>query len=236
MYELTIPGEPVAKGVKGHDGYVATVDGQIYSIKSQKFLKQTKTKDGYLKVTLWNACKGTTRKTHRFIAETFIDNPLNKSCVNHINGDKEDNRAENLEWVTYKENMEHAVKNKLFTPEKAKQGYKTRLKKYGKEYLSEISRINGSKADRKKANETKLKKYGVKGIAIQAKKASDAALEVTRKKTIIIDIELNKDYSFNSRKEAAEFIKVDPRRISDGIYQDYLVKKRYKIKETLNDD
>ena len=56
---------------------------------------------------------------HRMVAETWIDNPNHYEEVNHINGDKDDNRVENLEWVTHGENIRHAFRtglNKNRTP------------------------------------------------------------------------------------------------------------------------
>lgn len=72
-------------------------------------------KDGYLKVTLYNK-KPKNYFVHRLLAKTFINNPLNKPCINHKNGIKNDNRLDNLEWVTILENNLHAINNGFKKP------------------------------------------------------------------------------------------------------------------------
>ncbi len=62
--------------------------------------------------------KGKTYYIHRLIAEAFIPNPNNYPCVNHINGDKTDNRVDNLEWCTYSHNNKEAYKLGLKKPHK----------------------------------------------------------------------------------------------------------------------
>lgn len=80
----------------------------------EKILTPKKCKNGYLRVSLGKQNKFKEFYIHRLVAEHFIENPLLKQQVNHLNGIKNDNRVENLEWVTPKENMRHAIKHGLW--------------------------------------------------------------------------------------------------------------------------
>ena len=107
------------KFIPGYDGYYkASTLGQIKSIeridcRGQKrksmILKQRTDKDGYKVLSLSKKGKNRLYLVHRLIAITFIDNPNNKPQINHINEDKTDNRTENLEWCTPKENTNHGT-------------------------------------------------------------------------------------------------------------------------------
>lgn len=70
-------------------------------------------KQGYVYLPL--CINGIKRRyfAHRLVAITFIPNPNNKPFINHINGNKQDNRVENLEWCTQQENNIHALKTGL---------------------------------------------------------------------------------------------------------------------------
>ena len=75
-------------------------------------LKACHNKGGYPMVAAGSGST-TQQSVHRLVAETWIPNPNHYEQVNHINGDKDDNRVENLEWVTRSENMLHAYRTGL---------------------------------------------------------------------------------------------------------------------------
>lgn len=73
--------------------------------KTGKLMTGSADADGYLLVTLY----GKASKIHRLVATAFLDNPLNKPCVNHIDESKDNNEVTNLEWVTHSENSSHGT-------------------------------------------------------------------------------------------------------------------------------
>ncbi len=97
--------------------YFATDDGHIYSEHLKRNISEYFDKDGYKKVRLSNG-DGSRKvfSVHRLILETFEPNPNSVNLqVNHKDGDKTNNRLSNLEWVTCKENINHAYKMGLYS-------------------------------------------------------------------------------------------------------------------------
>lgn len=71
---------------------------------------------GYFIVTLCSNGKRKNKRVHRLLAEAFLPNPENKELINHIDGNKKNNKLSNLEWATPKENTQHAIRMGLHVP------------------------------------------------------------------------------------------------------------------------
>lgn len=98
-------------------GNIRSIDRIIYdkNLKRSrnfkgKILKQNIRNDGYLFVNLSKNGINKVVKIHRIIAKTFIKNNNNYKCINHINGNKQDNNINNLEWCTYSHNIKEAYR------------------------------------------------------------------------------------------------------------------------------
>ena len=92
------------------DGYAVTNDGKVYSKKTNKFMKLSIGSKGYIQVCLTVDGKKRTIRVHRIVAETFIPNIENKPQVNHIDGNKQNNCVDNLEWCNNSENQKHSYR------------------------------------------------------------------------------------------------------------------------------
>ena len=105
------------KAVAGTNGMIeVSDDGKMRSLLSgsPRVLKSSKDSKGYhrINITLNREKKGF--KIHREVAKAFIPNPCNLPQVNHKDGNKDNNNASNLEWMTNKENAHHAIANGLW--------------------------------------------------------------------------------------------------------------------------
>lgn len=112
--------------------YCISTDSEIKNIKTNKIIKPWIGRNGYLYISLvnYNSIK-INRRIHRLVAITYIDNPLNKPCVNHIDGIITNNNISNLEWCDYKENIYHSKKitknGAVISKQKILQLYNTNL-------------------------------------------------------------------------------------------------------------
>ena len=95
--------------------------GRVRSMKRYygmvgRIMPQTIQRKGYYAVTFHMNNKAYCRKVHRLVIEAFTPNPDSLPCINHIDGNKLNNHVSNLEWCTYQENMQHAVRTGLTHP------------------------------------------------------------------------------------------------------------------------
>ena len=113
------------RDVAGYEGlYQVSSEGRVKSLErtfinnsgrkrtvKERILKPGADRGGYLRIDLCASGKQKMFSVHRLVCQAFHDNPENKLDVNHINENKTDNRACNLEWSTRKENCNHGTRN-----------------------------------------------------------------------------------------------------------------------------
>lgn len=133
------------KDVAGFEKFYEVSDkGVVRNKKTLKELKPKQDRAGYCSVTL---CNGNTQKQtmiHRIVALAYLEAIDGKPCVNHIDGNKQNNSTFNLEWCTYKENTQHAIKNGLFNPAYDRHGNKHPNVKVTEKIIREIKHFLNS--------------------------------------------------------------------------------------------
>ena len=150
--------EEIWKEIKGYEGlYEVSSEGRVRSLdrwvvsdrcrswRKGVLLKQSIVL-GYKQVGLCKDGKYKGYKVHRLVAQAFISNQFNKPDIDHINGDRSDNRVDNLRWVTPKENMNNPVTHiKMYDrkhPEEVKQKIKEKAigRVFTQEHCDNISK------------------------------------------------------------------------------------------------
>lgn len=112
LYEVSDTGivRSIDRTVLHKTGMQRLYKGKVISLTPHKDTR-------YMMVSLWKNNKGKAHYVHRLVAQTFLPNPNNLPEVNHIDGNKQNNSVSNLEWVTRKDNVTHAVSTGLRTYE-----------------------------------------------------------------------------------------------------------------------
>jgi NUMOD4 motif/HNH endonuclease len=129
--------------------YFVSNYGRIKSINThsvnppnkETILKQKINRGGYCYITIYGLKKKSYR-IHRLVALSFIPNPLNKTSVNHKDGVKINNHVSNLEWVTTKENNEHAKIIGLLKPLKGEDTPRHKLFVKDIYNIRKVARVN----------------------------------------------------------------------------------------------
>lgn len=140
---------PILKDIPNTNGYYkASIDGRLWSVRKQRFLKPEKHPSGYLYINLCVDGETNRYRLHRLIALVWIPNPQSKPHINHKDCKKTNNHISNLEWCTQSENAEHAYANHLW--EKQKQQCRANAIKCGLPGHNKLLTLNAADEIRQK--------------------------------------------------------------------------------------
>lgn len=102
------------RDIQGYEGlYGVSESGEVFSYKRDLILKPNLGSNGYLKVVLYKNGLSRNHTIHRLVAIAYVKKQEGLEYVNHLDGDKVNNNADNLEWCTPKENTRHAIETGL---------------------------------------------------------------------------------------------------------------------------
>ena len=114
------------KTIVGFENYSISNKGQVRNDLTRRILS-TFPVGGYLMVNLMANGSKKLVYIHRLVGHAFVDNPNDYKEINHINGKKDDNLPDNLEWCTRSENIKHAYATSLMKPLKGESSGMSKL-------------------------------------------------------------------------------------------------------------
>ncbi|KEF40157.1 NUMOD4 motif/HNH endonuclease [Schinkia azotoformans MEV2011] len=165
----------VWKEVKGYEGlYEISNHGRVRSLDKVDYLgrkyksrimKPQKNNKGYYQVIFTKDRKIKSHYVHRLVALAFLPNSDRKFQVNHIDGKKQNNSVENLEWVTQEENIQHAYDTGLNCASNRAKGERSGKAKLTKNQVIEIyTRVHKGESGPILANEFGVTRYTISDI------------------------------------------------------------------------
>lgn len=113
--------------IDGYPNYKISSLGCVYSLKTKRFLKPFISNSGYEVVTLCCNLRYIKKSIHRLVAKTFLIPKHGKKIVNHIDGNKLNNRVDNLEWNSYSENNLHSYRIGTNIPQRGEKHFAAKL-------------------------------------------------------------------------------------------------------------
>ena len=96
--------EEVFLPIKNFPDYCVSNLGNVKNIKTNKILKQSANKEGYIRLKIYKNGKQYNKNVHQLVANAFLENVDNKLCIDHIDNNKENNNVSNLRFATHQEN------------------------------------------------------------------------------------------------------------------------------------
>lgn len=107
------------KPIKDFENYEVSDAGEVRNVKFNRLLTPSPSAGGYMRVQLRKDKQSYQRYVHRLVAEAFLEG---EGEVNHLNGNRADNRAENLEWTSHQKNIQHSYNVLNRTPVRGRVG------------------------------------------------------------------------------------------------------------------
>ena len=117
MKEGVLMSLEIWKPIEDFDNYEVSSWGRVRNKTTEKILKPYENDKGYLKVEIYHDGIGCKKRINRLVAAAFIDNPANLPCVDHIDGNKQNNSVTNLRWATDRANRLYAKKLRAIAEE-----------------------------------------------------------------------------------------------------------------------